>query len=139
MMNMIPDEIMRNHIIPYKLDLEARDKLIIQLRNIQQNLNDLEDKFVSELSDLIIEYDCVLLEKQETVVCNYLHEIYLEERMEQIKRELFCYLMDNKKIITMILSKYDQDDCCKCCNFDCRTCYMIIDLKTAIKLAYWVN
>ena len=109
MMNMIPDDIMRNHIIPYKLDLESRDKIKNQLKKIQKCLNELEDNFVSDLSDLILEYDCVLLEKQETVVCNYLHEIYLEERMEQIKRELFCYLMDNKKIITeKLLAEYGE-------------------------------
>ena len=117
MMNMIPDDIMRNHIIPYKLDLESRDKIKNQLKKIQKCLNELEDNFVSNLSDLILEYDCVVCEKEEKFACNHLHEIYLEERIEQIKRELFCYLMDNKKIITMILSKYDQDDCCKCCNF----------------------
>ena len=139
MAHMIPDDIMRNHIIPYKLDLEARDKFKNKLKKIQNCLNDLEDKFVSDLSDLILEYDCAVSEKEENFACNYLHDRYLEERVEQIRNELICNLTFNKHIVDMIRCKYDQKDCCECCSFDCRGCCMLIDLNAAIQLAYRGN
>lgn len=139
LMEMIPDDIMRNHIIPYKLDLEARDKVKNQLKNIQKSLNDLEDNFVSDLSDLILEYDCTVSEKEEKFACNYLHDRYLEERVEEIRNELICQLIFKKHIVDMIRCKYDQKDCCECCSFDCRACCMLIDLNAAVELAYVNN
>lgn len=136
MMNMIPDDVIRNHIIPYKLDLEARDKMKNQLKKIQKCLNELEDNFVSDLSDLILEYDCVVSEKEENFACNYLHERYLGERTEEIRRELICHLAFNRHIINMIRCKYEQNECCECCSFNCRACCMLIDLNAAIQLAY---
>lgn len=130
----LPLDIIDEHIIPFKKDLEARELHREYILSLQELFDAIEDEFIQFVNDLLLAHECASWELEDSKSMkqeNHLHEVYVRDNIAELRDEICLLIHRHKRLIHNIETKYDQAYCDTCLSHHCRTCYIREDLKTA--------